>query len=125
MAMQHPANLEEILAAARRLPRTAQAELAETLLRDTAALEPGSPPALETLRGMSETELAALSGAIVAPGRQQRMKALLRKNTREELDEGERDELDTLLEQADRIALLKAKAAYTLAQLGGPRTAAT
>jgi hypothetical protein len=125
MAMQHPANLEEILAAARRLPRKAQAELAETLLRDTVAPEPGGEPALETLRGMSETELLALSGAIVAPGRQQRMKALLRKNTRDELDARQREELDAILEEADRIALLKAKAAYTLAQLGGPRPALT
>ena len=123
-----PANLEEILAAARRLPRQAQAELAATLLRDVGSsgaygVEPAGQPALETLRGMSDTELSALSGAMVAPGRQQRMKALLRKNTRGELAEGERQELDALLEEADRIALLKAKAAYTLAQLGGPRSA--
>jgi hypothetical protein len=44
---------------------------------------------------------------------------------RGELTEGERQELDALLEEADRIALLKAKAAYTLAQLGGPRVTAT
>jgi hypothetical protein len=125
MSMPHPANLEEILAAARRLPRKAQAEPAETLLRDTAGPEPAVQPALETLRGMSETELLALSGAIVAPGRQQRMRALLRKNTRGELGDGERKELDALLDEADRIALLKAKAAYTLTQLEGPRSASS
>jgi hypothetical protein len=125
MTMPHLANLEELLAAARRLPRKAQAELAKTLLRDTAAPGRARQPALELLRGMSETELLALSGAMVAPGRQLRMKALLRKSSRGELGEGERQELDTLLEEADRIALLKAKAAYTLAQLGGPRPAAT
>jgi hypothetical protein len=124
--MPDSANLEEILAAARRLPREAQAELAATLLRDgLAGVEPAGHPALETLRGMSDTELSALSGAMIAPGRQQRMKALLRKNMRGELTEGERQELDALLEEADRIALLKAKAAYTLAQLGGPRVTAT
>jgi hypothetical protein len=73
---------------------------------------------------MNETELQALSGAIVAPGRQQRMKALLRKNTRGELGEAERRELDALLDEADRLALLKAKAAYTLAQLGVGRAQA-
>jgi hypothetical protein len=119
-------NLKEILAAARRLPRNAQAELAETLLRDAGApaVEPTGQPALETLCGMSETELIALSSAVVAPGRQRRMRALLRKNARGELRDGERQELDALLEEADRIALLKARAAYTLAQSGRNRTAA-
>jgi hypothetical protein len=121
-----PVSLKEILAAARRLPPKAQAELAETLLRDAGApaAEPSGQPGLEALRGMSETELAALSSAVVAPGRQRRMRALLRKNTRGELGDDERQELDALLEEADRIALLKARAAYTLAQLGRHRTAA-
>lgn len=124
--MPDPLNLDEILAAARRLPRKAQAELAETLLRDAGApaVDASGQPGLETLRGMSETELVALSRAVVAPGRQRRMRALLRKNTQGELGESERQELDTLLEEADRIALLKARAAYTLAPLGRHRTAA-
>jgi hypothetical protein len=124
--MPDPLNLDEILAAARRLPRKAQAELAETLLRDAGepSVEASGQPGLETLRGMSETELVALSRAVVAPGRQRRMRALLRKNTQGELGESERQELDTLLEEADRIALLKARAAYTLAPLGRQRTAA-
>jgi hypothetical protein len=110
--MPDPANLEEILAAARRLPRKAQAELAETLLRDAGepAVDASGQPGLETLRGMSETELVALSRAVVAPARQRRMRALLRKNTKGELGDIERQELDTLLEEADRIALLKARA---------------
>jgi hypothetical protein len=119
-----PANLEDVLAAARCLPRGAQAALAETLLRDVTAAQPAGQAALETLRGMTDTELSALAGAVVAPERQRRMKALLRKNTRGELGEAELRELDALLDEADRIALLKAKAAYTLAQLGGPHTAA-
>jgi hypothetical protein len=124
--MPDSVSLNEILAAARRLPRRAQAELAETLLRDAGApaIEPSGQPGLETLRGMSETELVALSSAVIAPGRQRRMRALLRKNTRGELGDGERQELDTLLEEADRIALLKARAAYALTQLGRHRTAA-
>jgi hypothetical protein len=124
--MPDPTNLEEILAAARRLPRKAQTELAETLLRDAAgpSPDPTGQPELEMLRGMSETELVALSSAVVAPGRQRRMRALLRKNTGGELGDDERQELDRLLEEADRIALLKAKAAYTLVQLGNHRTAA-
>lgn len=119
-------DLAEILAAARRLPRNAQAELAETLLRgvEAPAAEPAGPPALTRLLGMSERELVALSSAVVAPGRQRRMKALLRKNAQANLEDAEQQELDALLEEADRIALLKAKAAYTLAQLERQRTAA-
>ncbi|WP_438013599.1 hypothetical protein WMF18_21960 [Sorangium sp. So ce315] len=126
MTVLDPSELEKILAAARRLPRKAQAELAEMLLREAGAPadEPPGQPGLEALRGMSETELVALSSSVVAPGGQRRMKALLRQNARGELDDAERQELDALLEEADRIALLKARAAYTLAQLGRLRTAA-
>ncbi|WP_437573187.1 hypothetical protein [Sorangium sp. So ce887] len=126
MAVPDPSELEKILAAARRLPRKAQAELAETLLREAGApgVEPPGQPGLEPLRGMSETELVALSSSVVASGRQRRMTALLRRSSRGELGDGERQELDALLDEADRIALLKARAAYTLAQLERHRTAA-
>jgi hypothetical protein len=119
-------NLDEIIAAAQRLSRNAQAELAETLLSgvEAKAVEPAGQPPLTMLHGMSERELVALSSGVVAPGRQRRMKALLRKNARSELGDAEQQELDALLEEADRIALLKAKAAYTLAQLERKRTAA-
>jgi len=112
------ANLDEILAAARRLPPKAQAELAETLLREAEAgsVEPACHPVLTLLHGISETELCTLASAVVAPRRQRRMKALLRKNAQAELRDAERRELDALLEEADGIALLKAKAAYTLAK---------
>lgn len=115
-------NVENILAAARRLPRQAQAELAELLLHD--AREAVGQTALETLHGMSVADLVALADGAVAPGRQRRMKVLLRKNEQGKVGEAEQQELDVLLEEADRIALLKAKAAYTLAQLRGPRTVA-
>jgi hypothetical protein len=126
MMTPHPASLEEILDAARRLPRKAQAELAERLLRDAAmpGTEPSEQPGLEVLSGMSETELVTLSRAVIAPGRQRRMKALLRKNASGDLSARDRQDLDALLEEADRIALLKARAAYTLARLGRERTAA-
>lgn len=126
MTTSRPAKLDDILAAARRLPVEAQAELVQTLLRDAASpgAEPPKQPGLETLPGMSETELVALSRAVLAPGRQRRMRALLRKNADGELGERERTELDALLEEADRIALLKARAAYTLAQLASQRPAA-
>src|SRR5262245_28213170 len=126
MTTPERAYLDELLTAARRLPRKAQAGLAETLLRDAQArdVEPAGQPALTLLHGLGETELCALASAVVAPGRQRRMKALLRKNARADLSDAERRELSALLEEADRIALLKAKAAYTLAQIERLRTAA-
>jgi hypothetical protein len=118
-------HLDKVLAAARRLPRKAQAALAETLLSDAAGdgKEP-EQPGLLPLPGMSETELVALSRAVLAPGRQRRMKTLLQKNAVTALPERIQQELDALLEEADRIALLKARAMYTLAQIGRRRTAA-
>lgn len=88
-----------------------------------AGAEPSEPSGLEALSGMSETELVALSHAVVAPGRQRRMKALLRKNAEGELGDLDRQELDALLEEADRVALLKARAAYTLSRVGREHTA--
>jgi hypothetical protein len=119
-------SVESLLAAARSLSRQAQAELVEMLLREPPepSAGPRGQPVLEALRGMSKAELVALASGILAPGRQRRMKVLLRKNEQGEIEESEQRELDALLEDADRIALLKARAAYTLAQLRGPRTAA-
>lgn len=121
-----PPHLDEILAAARQLPRKAQAALAETLLRDAAAGDSVVPeqPGLVPLPGMSDTELVALSRAVLAPGRQRRMKTLLQKNAAAALSEQNQQELDALLEEADRIAQLKARAMYTLAEIGRRRTAA-
>ena len=118
--------LDEILAAARQLPRKAQAALAETLLRDAATGDGLVPeqPGLLPLLGMSETELVALSRAVLAPGRQRRMKTLLQKSAAAAFSERNQQELDALLEEADRIALLKARAMYTLAEIGRQRTAA-
>ena len=114
--MGQPSDLDDILAAARRLPRKAQVELVKALLHEDAV--PAGDEPLETLGGMSETELRTLAGAVVVPGRQRRMSTLLRKNARGELKEAERGELDALLEEVDRVALLKARASYTLARLG-------
>lgn len=69
---------------------------------------------LETLSGMSLGELKTLADAILAPGRQRRLSSLLRKSKTTGLRKNESTELDELLEESDRIALLKAKAQYTL-----------
>lgn len=110
--------LHDILSAARQLPRTAQAELVETLLRESGPpiAERTAAPA-ETLGELSEAELQALAKAELASGRQRRLKTLLRKNELGKLSEREREELDQLLAENERIALLKAKAAFMLMRL--------
>src|SRR3990172_3868713 len=113
-------NLSDVLKIARQLPRRAQTELAETLLRESTDPFEGPPPSnggLEPLSGMSRPELQALAESVLAPGRQGRLKALLRKNKEGRLVNKEQPELDALLEESDRIALLKAKALYTLQSL--------
>jgi hypothetical protein len=118
-------DLQDVLTAARRLPRQAQEELVETLLREGHVVAgPAGQPELELLRGMSQTELRALANAVLASRHQRRMSALLRKNRQSKLSEQERKELDSLLEESDRVALLKARAAYTLMRLSEASTAA-
>jgi len=69
------------------------------------------------MSGMSVDELEILANSILAPGRQRRLHNLLRKNQVRTLPEQEEKELDEILEEVDRIALLKAKAMYTLSIL--------
>ena len=111
-------SLSDVLTAARQLPPEARIELAEALLREGSA--PGGLPSIEALGGMSDIELRALAGAVLAPGHQRRLKLLLRKNREGKLQGAEQAELDGLLEESDRVALLKARAAYTLSRTGHP-----
>lgn len=112
-------NLEKVLREARRLPPRAKAELISALLEDAEdnslsnelKKKDASP---ETLSGVSKGELEALANAILSPGRQQRLRTLLRKNKEGVIDEKETEELDAILEETDRLALLKARAQYTL-----------
>jgi hypothetical protein len=117
------ATLQKVLRDARRLPLNSQTVLAETLLREANSF-PAKPkirhtskPPLEILSGMSVSELETLADAVLAPGRQRRLHNLLRKNQVHELSENEENELNGILEEVDRIALLKAKAMYTLSVL--------
>jgi hypothetical protein len=114
------ATLQKVLRDARRLPLNSQTELAETLLREANSsltkpkIRNTSKSPLEILSGMSVDELETLADAVLAPGRQRRLHNLLRKNQVRELSENEEKELNGILEEVDRIALLKAKAMYTL-----------
>lgn len=114
------AGFDKLLRAARKLPLDARSLLIETLLNETkptrrdATKHKTSGAALEALSGMNQGELQTLADAILAPGRQRRLRQLLRKNKAGRLSRLENNELDELLEESDRIALLKAKAQYTL-----------
>jgi len=114
------ANLEKVLREARKLPLHAQTELVKALLSEVAESlvkvkrpKTGKPSG-ETFSAMSIGELQALSVATLAPNRQRRLRLLLRKNEAGTLSDNQRKELDEILEESDRLALLKAKAKYTL-----------
>jgi hypothetical protein len=111
-------DLQHVLAAARQLPARARAEIVQTLLREAGARSAGSTKTVEPLWGLTEAELRSLATAVLAPARERRLKTLLRRNREGTLGDKNRNELDALIEEADRVALLKAKAAFTLAQLG-------
>ena len=111
--------LRRCLRAAHRLPPDAQAELAATLLRNLkprgrAKRRIADAVSLDPLRDMSSAELRVLAEAVIAPGQQQTLQALLDKNRSGVLTTEEEAILDELLGQADQVGLLKARARYTL-----------
>lgn len=107
-------DFQHILMAARQLPKLSQAQLVATLLQ-----EPGAehPSVLEPLTGLSEAELRALAASVFASGHAKRLQHLLRLNRENTLTPSLQTELDALLAESDRIALVKAKANYTLSLL--------
>ena len=116
----------EVLASARRMPLDDQVELAAELLRGLRSLlrtasNPVKDPALDPLPGLSLSELRTLADAVVAPGHQSVLYALLEANRTGTLAADQEARLDNLLAQADEVALLKARARYTL-HLAGEAT---
>jgi len=103
-------DFRQILSAARQLPKQSQLKLVSTLLKDSKL----APVPLEPLSGLNEGELHALVNSALAPKHARRLKQLLRMNQEQKLPRALRLELDALLEESDRVALLKAKAKYTL-----------
>ena len=104
-------DFQHILTTARQLPRPSQAKLVSALLQEHGQ---ASPQALEPLIGLSEAELHALADSVLAPEHARRLKHLLRLQRENTLPPLWQAELDVLLEESDRIALVKAKASYTL-----------
>jgi hypothetical protein len=108
----------DVLKMARQLPFDDQVGLAEALLRSLRTMLRGesveSAEKLSPLVGLSESELEALADGVVTPNRQQQLSALLEKNQSGVLSAQERAALDKFLAEADQVALLKARALYTL-----------
>jgi hypothetical protein len=110
---------QDLLQMARQLPKHMQLRLAEDLLltlrtpsskkATNAAEQPLAPVA-----GLTEGELKALAESVVAPDRQQRIEVLLEMNRSRGLSDTTAAELEELLAEVDRVALLKARALYTL-----------
>lgn len=113
----------EVLQVAQQLPPETQLELAETLLHNLRTLLSGreTPPnenELTPLVGLSPVELRTLAEAVVAADHQQQLQALLAKNREGRLTPEEEQILDRLLAEADQVALLKARALYTMKVFG-------
>ncbi|MCB0232338.1 MAG: hypothetical protein KDI07_15040 [Anaerolineae bacterium] len=113
------ASYRQVLKLAQQLPFNSQLELAEALLGNVRmTLNPLSETEaavnLSPLLGMSESELEALAEAVVAPERQQQIEDLLALNREGMLTVEQGATLDHLIAEVDQVALLKARALYTL-----------
>jgi len=107
-------DFQQILTAARQLSKSSQAKLVSALLQ---APEAAHTPALEPLTGLSKAELNSLAASVLAAAHARRLQQLLRLHREKKLTRALQAELDALLEESDRIALVKAKANYTLSLL--------
>ena len=113
---------EHIWHDAQRLSLTAQIRLAEALLHNVrAVLADAADTPLSPLTGLSEAELHALADAIVAPQHQAQLRQRLAENRTSALTAEAAAELDELLDEVDQVALLKARALYSL-QLRGQKS---
>jgi len=109
-------SVENILRSAKKLDSMERISIAHALLKDLPdRLKKGIT--LPLLSGLSKQELFTLAKTSLSPYLNQRLKYLLRKNRQAKITEKESVELDKLLAESDQIALLKAKAQYTLKQV--------
>jgi len=110
---------QDLLQLVRQLPKHMQLRLAEDLLQTLRtsstkkAVDAAKPP-LAPVVGLTEGELKALAESVVAPDRQQQIQTLLEMNRAQGLSAKTEAELDELLAEVDQVALLKARALYTL-----------
>jgi hypothetical protein len=79
--------------------------------QELCAAQPRDP---ELLTGLNDAELETLADGILVPGLQDRLSHLLQLSREVGPSAEEEQELDRLLEQVDRMNVLKARALYTL-----------
>ena len=72
------------------------------------------PADTDLLSNLSQAELQALAGSMLAPKEQERLDDLLARNTEGQLSGKEQVELDDLLAQIDQLNIIKTRARYTL-----------
>ncbi len=107
--------VDVLIGAAQQLPLRDQVELAQALRTVLHSKRPDTIEAeLRPLDGMEEAELRVLADIVLAPDCQQELSDLLHKNHEEKLTKDEERRLNTLLAETDQVALLKARALYTL-----------
>jgi hypothetical protein len=107
-------DFQQILTAARQFQKPSQAKLVTALLQEQGAEH---LPALEPLTGLSEAELYALAASVFAPAHARRLKQLLRLHRWGKVNARLARQLDAFLAESDHIAVVKAKANYTLSLL--------
>lgn len=108
------ASYSEVLELARQLPIDAQIELAEELLRAAPKQSHDSGQNFMPLQDLNDAELVALAQAVVSPERQEQLASLLQEHQLGALTSDKAAALDAMLEEIDQVALLKARALYTL-----------
>lgn len=109
----------EVLGTVRQWPLEEQMGMAEEILRSLRSVLRGKQVEqkagdLIPLIGLNAQELRVLGEAVVAPDRQHRLKMLLERNRQGDLSPQEQRELDGLIAEVDQVALLKARARYTI-----------
>lgn len=110
--------IENMLQSARKLNSIERLSVAQALLKDIPErMRSGIP--LPLLTGLSEQDLEVLAKTFLSPSRNRRLKFLLKKNREGKISQRELIGLDKLLAETDQIALLKAKAQYTLKKMQG------
>ena len=72
----------------------------------------------DLLIGLDVETLSAIANGVLSASHQQQLEALLERNRTDGLAPEEQSELDRLLDDIDRMNLLKARAIYALKQVG-------
>lgn len=115
-----PFSYSDVFEVAKQWPAVEQVGLAEALLRNVRSIwrqGADTSPADDSLRplnGMTTSELQVLADAVVSAAQQEKLHELLDKNSAGMLSPEEANILDALVEAVDQVAMLKARAMYTL-----------